>query len=156
MVIPEWLIIMCVSMLPWLELRGAIPLAILTYGWEWWQAFPIAIIGNIIPVPFILIFFKYAEKIIRKYGILDHFLDKLFEKTRRKADNKIKKYEEIALIIFVAIPFPFTGAWTASLIAYLFDLKIGKSILTILIGVIIAGIIMTILTISGKRLFFSF
>lgn len=148
--IPEWLVIAFISMLPWIELRGGIPFAILEYHWQWWQALPISIVGNMVPVPFILLLFSIVEKILRKYPIFDRSLDKLFEKTRKKASSKIKKYEELALILFVAIPLPFTGAWTASLIAYLFDLDIKKSILTIFLGVVIAGVIVTILTITGK------
>ena len=77
----------------------------------------------------------------------------LFEKTRKRADAKIKKYEHLGLLIFVAIPLPFTGAWTGALIAYLFDLKFTKSLVTIFIGVIIATCIITALTLSGNYIF---
>jgi len=146
----DWLIVILVSMSPWIELRGAIPIAILEYHWQWWQALPISVLGNMIPVPFILLLLRVVEKELRKYPTFNRLIDKLFDKTRKKANTKIEKYEELALILFVAIPLPFTGAWTASLIAYLFNLDIKKSILTIFLGVIIAGLIVTILTITGK------
>jgi len=148
--IPDWLITILISMSPWIELRGAIPVAILEYHWQWWQALPISVLSNMIPVPFILLLFRIVEKGLRKYPTFNKLIDKLFDKTRERANNKIEKYEELALIVFVAIPLPFTGAWTASLIAYLFNLDIKKSILTIFSGVVIAGIIVTVLTITGK------
>ena len=146
----DWLIIILISMSPWIELRGAIPIAILEYHWQWWQALPISVLGNMIPVPFILLLFRVVEKELRKNPTFNKLIDKLFDKTRKKANTKVEKYEELALVLFVAIPLPFTGAWTASLIAYLFNLDIKKSILTIFLGVIIAGLIVTILTITGK------
>ncbi len=148
--IPDWLITIIISMSPWIELRGAIPIAILEYHWQWWQALPISVLGNMIPVPFILLLFRVVEKELRKNPTFNKLIDKLFDKTRKKANTKVEKYEELALVLFVAIPLPFTGAWTASLIAYLFNLDIKKSILTIFLGVIIAGLIVTILTITGK------
>jgi len=148
--IPDWLITIIISMSPWIELRGAIPVAILEYHWQWWQALPISVLGNMIPVPFILLLFRVVEKELRKNPTFNKLIDKLFDKTRKKANTKVEKYEELALVLFVAIPLPFTGAWTASLIAYLFNLDIKKSILTIFLGVIIAGLIVTILTITGK------
>ena len=148
--IPDWLITIIISMSPWIELRGAIPIAILEYHWQWWQALPISVLGNMIPVPFILLLFRVVEKELRKNPTFNKLIDKLFDKSRKKANTKVEKYEELALVLFVAIPLPFTGAWTASLIAYLFNLDIKKSILTIFLGVIIAGLIVTILTITGK------
>jgi len=76
-------------------------------------------------------------------------MDWLFKRTRERADGKIIKYEYLGLIMFVAVPLPFTGAWTGSLIAYLFDLKFSKSLLTILLGVIISATITVILYSTG-------
>jgi uncharacterized membrane protein len=145
-------------MLPWIELRGAIPVAMSPppgYEWEWWQAYPLSVFGNMIPVPFILIFFGYIEKFLRRYDFWNGILDKLFDRTRKRASEKIKKYECLGLILFVAIPLPFTGAWTGSLISYLFGLKISKSIAMIFIGVLIAGIIVTIAVLSGLAIWSS-
>jgi len=73
-------------------------------------------------------------------------MDWLFARTRKKADSKIAKYEYLGLLIFVALPIPFTGGWTGALIAYLFGLKFSKSLLTIFIGVVIAALIMVVIT----------
>ncbi len=155
-ILPQWFQIFFLSMIPWLESRYVIPLAISSFDWEWWQIFPIAVAGNMLPVPFILLFFKFAEKFLRNYKFWARIMDWLFSRTRIRADSKIQKYEYLGLILFVAIPLPFTGAWTGSLIAYLFDLKFSKSLLTIFIGVIIAASVMTFLTLTGQYLWFSF
>lgn len=149
-ILPGWLVIFLISMLPIVELRGAIPVALGAYNMNPWMVFPVAVVGNMIPVPFILLFFGYAEKYLRKYKSFDRFFNRLFEKTRKRADEKIKKYETLGLLVFVAIPLPFTGAWTGALIAYLFGLKFWKSILIIFMGVIIAGFIVTVVCITGK------
>lgn len=148
--LPEWFKIIFLSMIPWFESRYVMPVAILQFGWQWWQVFPLAVLGNMIPIPFVLLFFRFVEKFLRKFTTWSRLLNWLFDKTRRRADAKIRKYEYLGLIFFVAIPLPFTGAWTGSLIAYLFDLKFLRSILVILIGVIIAATIMTLLTLSGS------
>ena len=149
-IIPSWLVIILISMLPIVELRGAIPVALSVYNMNPYMVFPLAVIGNMIPVPFILLFFGYAEKYLRKYKSFDRFFSRLFEKTRKKADMKIKRYETLGLLAFVAVPLPFTGAWTGALIAYLFGLKFWKSVFVIFAGVIIAGFIVTAVCITGK------
>jgi uncharacterized membrane protein len=149
-ILPPWFVIILISMLPIVELRGAIPVALGVYNMNPWMVFPLAVIGNMIPVPFILLFFGYAEKYLRKYKSFDKFFDRLFEKTRERADEKIKKYETLGLLVFVAVPLPFTGAWTGALIAYLFGLKFWKSVFIIFMGVIIAGFIVTAVCITGK------
>jgi uncharacterized membrane protein len=150
---PEWFQIFFGSMIPWLESRYVIPYSMLQLGWEWWQAFPIAILGNILPIPFILLFFHYIEKFLRRYKFWTKLMDWLFAKTRSRADEKIRRYEHLGLLIFVAIPLPFTGAWTGALIAYLFDLNFSKSIITIFVGVIIAAAITISFTLAGIYLF---
>lgn len=133
-------------MVPWLEARYVIPFAMLQYGWEWWQAFPLAVLGNILPVPFILLFFRHVEKFLRQYTFWARLMDWLFARTRKKARSKLRKYTYLGLLAVVAVPIPVTGAWTGSLIAYLFDLKFSKSVLAICIGLVIAAGIMIILT----------
>lgn len=148
--LPDWIKIIFLSMIPWFESRYVMPLAMLQFSWEWWQVFPLAVLGNMIPVPFVLLFFHLVEKFLRNFTKWSQLLDRLFDKTRRRADAKIRRYEYLGLIFFVAIPLPFTGAWTGSLIAYLFDLNFRRSILVILVGVLIAASIMTVLTLSGS------
>lgn len=154
---PEWFQIFFGSMIPWVESRYIIPYAIWESGlnWPWWQAIPLAILGNMLPIPFILLFFKFIEKFLRRFGFWTKIMDWLFEHTRKRADGKIRRYEMLGLLVFVAIPLPFTGAWTGSLIAYLFDLKFSKSLITIFIGVLIAATITTILYLTGILLWSS-
>ncbi len=152
-ILPEWFRIFFFSMVPWLESRYVLPFAI-NLGWEWWEALPIAIVGNIFPIPFILLFLKYIEKWLRKYNFWSKMMDWLFSRTRDRANNTIYKYEYLGLFIFVALPVPFTGAWTGALIAYLFNLKFSKSLVAIFIGVISAAGIMTIVTLTGIDLLY--
>jgi uncharacterized membrane protein len=151
--LPHWFQIFFFSMIPWFEARYVIPYAMVGLGWEWWQAFPLAVAGNMLPVPFVLLFFHYVEKFLRRYDFWAKLMDKLFAKTRSRADSKIRRYEHLGLLLFVAIPLPFTGAWTGALIACLFDLKFTKSLITIFIGVVIAAIIMIFITLTFGNIF---
>ena len=150
---PDWFQIFFGSMLPWLESRYVIPYSMIYLGWGWWQSLPLAVIGNILPIPFILLFFHYVEKFLRNFKSWTRLMDWLFSKTRSRADAKIRRYEHLGLLIFVAIPLPFTGAWTGALIAYLFDLKFSRSIITIFIGILIAAAITISLTLTGQLIF---
>ena len=152
---PDWFQIFFGSMIPWIESRYVIPYALWEFNWELWQVFPLAILGNMLPIPFVLLFFKFVEKLLRKFRFWTKVMDWLFKRTRERADGKIIKYEYLGLIMFVAVPLPFTGAWTGSLIAYLFDLKFSKSLLTILLGVIISATITVILYSTGLILWSS-
>jgi uncharacterized membrane protein len=144
------LIIFIISMMPFVELRGAIPIGLGIYNLPVLQVLPTAIAGNILPVPFILLLFNYIEILLRKYRYWDRALTKLFDRTRKRASSKVQRYKTLALIAFVAVPLPFTGAWTGSLIAYLFGLKFTKSLLAISIGVIIAGLLVILICLTGK------
>ena len=152
--LPEWFRIFFFSMIPWLESRYVIPFAINNVGWQWWQAFPIAVFGNMLPVPFILLFFHKIEEWLRNFESWSKLMDWLFLRTRDRADKKIRKYEYLGLILFVALPLPFTGAWTGALIAYLFDLKFARSLFTIFVGVLIAASIMTLIILTGINIVF--
>ena len=100
---PTWFWIFFTSMIPWWESRYAIPMAMLYFDWPWYQAMPIAVLGNILPIPFILLFFRHAEKFLRNYKSWTRLMDWLFAKTRKRADAKVKRYEHIALLLFVAV-----------------------------------------------------
>jgi uncharacterized membrane protein len=140
--IPIRLWVFIIAMAPFVELRLAIPIG---YGqMPLWQLFSIAVIGNMIPVPLILMFFSRVEIFLRKFRRWNFILTRLFERTRRKASTKLRKYGILALLLFVAIPLPGTGAWTGSLIAYIFGLKFSRSLLVIFLGVLLAGIIVTL------------
>ncbi len=145
---PEALAVFFGSALPILELRVAIPVAIETFNFPWYYAFVLAIIGNLLPVPFILLFLDAATRLFSRVALFKKWLDWLFERTRRRG-QVITKYKRIGLILFVAIPLPVTGAWTGSLAAVLFGLSFRHAFLSIAIGVVIAGIIVTCLTLLG-------
>ncbi|MCJ2513052.1 MAG: small multi-drug export protein [Candidatus Thermoplasmatota archaeon] len=152
---PEWFQIFFGSMVPFLESRYILPYAMWEFNWQWWEAFPLAIIGNILPIPFVLIFFKYVEKYLRNFVFWSNIMDKIFERTRIRANKKIDNYETLGLLLFVAIPLPFTGAWTGSLIAYLFDLNFYRSLLIIFLGIIISVSIMIVLYSMGVIIWIS-
>jgi uncharacterized membrane protein len=140
------------SMLPIIELRGGIPVAV-GYDVPLFWAFVICFLGNILPVPIILFFIKKIFKLITKVKIGKRFVDWLEKRAKAKSDS-IVKYQLLGLFLFVAIPLPGTGAWTGSLIAVMLDLPIKKAFPVIMLGVFTAGIIMLILSYFVKGLFF--
>ncbi|MFC2017131.1 COG2426 family protein [Chloroflexota bacterium] len=137
---------------PIAELRVAIPWAILKYHFPWYYTFLIAIIGNLLPVPFILLFLDAISRLLSKVGLFNRMLNWLFERTRRRG-RIIERYERIGLALFVAIPLPITGAWTGSLAAVLFGIRFKHALLSIFIGILIAGTIVTCATLLGWTIF---
>jgi uncharacterized membrane protein len=138
----EWISVVFVAMLPIVELRGALPIA-LGLDIEWGIAIVLSIIGNMLPIPFLMLFFGKVEKFLRRWKVFEVFFDRLFSSTRKKGERKIQAWGDIGLILFVAIPLPVTGAWTGTLAAYLLKLEKKKAFLSIFVGVVIAGMIMT-------------
>ncbi|MBU5463317.1 COG2426 family protein [Anaerotignum sp. MSJ-24] len=139
---PE-VIVFIVSLLPILELRGGILVGFLL-GMKLAPSFIIAFIGNIIPVPFILMFIKFIFKKLKKTR-MKGFIEKIENKAMSKSDQ-VQKYAYLGLLLFVGIPLPGTGAWTGSLIAALLEMDMKKSFGIIVLGVIMAGIIISILS----------
>jgi len=150
--LPGELVVIITSALPILELRGGIPVAMTLFGFSWYHALILSIIGNILPVPFTLLFLNAISGFLSKVPVFERMLNWLFARTRRRG-RLIKKYERIGLVLFVAIPLPVTGAWTGSLAAVLFGIRFRQAFLSILIGVIIAGIIVTCLSYFGISLY---
>lgn len=140
--------VFCISMIPIFELRGSIPVGINHFGLNPVLVFFISIAGNMVPVFLILLFLGWVTKIFYKIPILRRFLEYLFRRTHSRS-KVVEKYQEIGLVIFVAIPLPITGAWTGSLAAYLFGLQFWKSVFFIFCGVVIAGIVVTTLSLLG-------
>ena len=149
---PNWLEVLAFAASPISELRGAIPWAILKCHFTWYYAFLVAVIGNLLPVPFILLFLDTASRLLSKVGPFRRILNWLFERTRRRG-KIITRYERIGLALFVAIPLPVTGAWTGSLAAVLFGLKFRHAFLSIFVGILIAGVIVTGATVLGWTIF---
>jgi uncharacterized membrane protein len=141
--LPQWAQIFLFSMIPGVESKVVVPFAIYEYGWEWWQAYLIGLLGNIILVPFGLLFLHKLENFLSRYKSIKNIMEKIFSRIRRRADKKIKNYEYLGLLIIVAIPLPLTGAGLGTIIAYLFNLNFSRSILMIFIGVVIATSITT-------------
>ncbi|MBQ8306207.1 MAG: small multi-drug export protein [Blautia sp.] len=133
-------VIFIISMIPILELRGGL-LAASLLKVSAAKAIPICIIGNIIPIPFILLFIRQIFKWMKKTKVFRGLVLKLEDRAMRKSDT-IKKYEFWGLTAFVGIPLPGTGAWTGSLIASLLEVDIKKSSLAIFCGIIMATVIM--------------
>ncbi len=140
---PE-LIAFIVSMLPILELRGGL-IAAKLMEIEFFKAFAICFIGNMLPIPFILLFIRKIFNWLKKIPSVEKVIVKLEARSIRKAD-KVEKYRLWGLLLFVGIPLPGTGAWTGALIADLLDIRIKHSLPVIAAGVLIAGIIISILS----------
>ena len=143
-------LIFIISMLPIVELRGGLIAASLLHV-EFIKAFTICFIGNILPVPFILLLIEKIFELLKKWNPTKKIVTKLETKTLSKKDQ-INKYGYLGLLLFVGIPLPGTGAWTGTLLAVLLHLDKKKSFIIISLGVLLAGIIMSILSygILGK------
>ena len=136
------------------ELRGAIPLGILELDLAWYQVLPVAILGNLVPVPFILLFVDWITRQLSRVAFFERIISWVFAMTRRRG-RLIQRYERIGLVLFVAIPLPITGAWTGSLAAVLFGLKLRHALVSIVLGVIIAGGVVTAAAMLGWSVFAS-
>ena len=149
--LPDWLVVLFISFIPFVELRGALPVAVAVYDMPLLEATLLSIAGNMVPVPFILWSFPRIERWFRRWPWWDRRLDRLFSSTRRRAHASISRFGPPFLLVFVAIPFPTTGAWTGALIAYLFDLDRPRSLAVIFVGVVIAGVIVAALVAGATR-----
>ncbi len=137
-------VIFIISMIPILELRGGLLVASLL-NVSMLRAIPICIIGNIIPIPFILLFIRQIFKWLKRFRPFRGIIEKLENRAMRKSGT-ISRYEFLGLILFVGIPIPGTGAWTGSLIAALLEVDVKKAVLAEFIGLILATVIMSILS----------
>lgn len=138
--INKYLAILIVSMLPVVELRGAIPFGI-SLGMDWKTVYFISVIGNIVPIPFIILFFRPIIEYFEKTKLFGKLAAKLKNRTAKKIKNA-NKFKMLSLFLFVAVPLPGTGAWTGAAIAALMKLRIKDSVPAILAGVIVAGVLM--------------
>lgn len=134
-----------ISMVPVLELRAAIPLGVIN-GLGIWAALIVAIIGNLLPVPFIIIFIRKIFKWMQSKSERLARLVKKFEDKANARKDKVLKYEFWGLMLLVAVPLPGTGAWTGALVAAMLDMQLKRAFPAIFVGVIVAGIIVTTAT----------
>ena len=138
------MIVFIISMVPILELRGGL-LAASVLNINITRALWICIIGNIIPIPFILLFIRQIFKVLKKTKLFHGLIVKMEDRAMGKSDQ-IKRYEFFGLLLFVGIPLPGTGAWTGSLIASLLEVDIKKSSIAIFCGLVMATVIMYVVS----------
>ena len=151
----KYILTFLISMVPIVELRGGIPIGV-SMGVKWYYAVPICMIGNMLPVPFI---FFFARKIL-EWGSDKKYIGKFFSWCLKKGHSGGEKLKAKAgkgmfwaLLLFVGIPLPGTGAWTGTLAASLLDLDFKKSIIAVTLGVALAATIMTIASLLGVEAF---
>lgn len=141
-----------VSMIPVIELRGGIPFGV-ALGLTHWEAFLAAVIGNIIPLPFIVVYIRRIFQWMRRHlPALDSLVDKLERKAHLKG-RRVSKYKYWGLLIFVAIPLPGTGGWTGALAAAFLDMPLRKALPALVAGVFIAGFLVTGITYGFTSIF---
>ena len=138
------LITFFMSMVPVIELRGALPAGV-GMGLSPWTAFAVSVIGNMVPVPFIILFIRRILDWMKRFDSFRRIAEKLEEKAK-KHEDKIVKYEALGLFVLVALPLPGTGAWTGSLVAAIFDLRLRSAVPVIFAGVLTAGLIVLFIT----------
>jgi len=136
-----------IAMVPISELRAAIPIGIKIYHLSIWSAYIWSVLGNLVPmILIVLVLAPIADFLSRHFKIFQKFFDWLFEHTRKRGAKKFEKWGEFAVFILTAIPIPLLGGWTGPLAAFVFGIKLRKSIPLIILGCMAAGVIVTILT----------
>jgi uncharacterized membrane protein len=143
---PAELSVFLLSMLPITELRASIPIALEVYGLDVIHAWLLAVIGNIVPTIFILLVIPFAHDWLMRQRFLGPVLKRKLERASNYFEGKQSKYGAAALVLFVGIPLPFTGAWTGSLIAFIFNIPFKKAMPLIALGVCMAATIVTLVT----------
>ena len=157
----HYLIVFLISMVPLVELRGAIPYAV-TFGLNMPLSYAIAILGNMLPIPFIFFFarrvLEWGSKVTWPKGF--KWVGKFFvfclekgEKGGKALTEKVGRSTYLALLLFVGIPIPGTGAWTGTLAASILDLDFKKSVIHVLAGIVLAGVIMGLVSYAAVSIF---
>lgn len=145
------IVIFLTSLMPILECRGGMIVAKI-FEINFFKAFIICYIANMLPLPFILIFIKKIFEFMKKHNILVKFIEKLEGKTAKNKD-KVMRYKQWGLLLFIAIPLPGTGGWTGSLFAALLGIDFKKAMPIIALGVFIADVIMSVVTYGAGAIF---
>ena len=148
----DFIVMAVFTLLPFLELRVSIPYGILL-GYSWWVVFVVCVIFNIILAPIVYLFWNKIIHLLRWIKPIDKIYHKTIERVQKKSRKYVEKYGELGLAIFIGIPLPGSGVWSGSLAANIFGLKFRKYMIASIIGVLIAGIIVTLIMISGAELF---
>ena len=142
--IPEELVAFVISLFPVLEIRGGM-IAARLMEIPFVKAFLLCYLGNMLPIPFIILFIRKIFDFLRRFNFFEKIITKLEAKTEKNKD-KVLRYKSWGLLIFVAIPLPGTGGWTGALMAALLDIRFKRALPIIALGVLIAGFIMSALT----------
>ena len=147
----QCLLLFIFSLMPVTECRITIPFGILIFGLPWYIVMPICVLSNALIGVFLVLVLDKLITIFSKVAMLKTIIDKLIVSSKGKY-KKYNRFKSSGLLLFVGIPFPGTGAWTGALISYVIGLHKGLSMIAIVQGVILSGIIMTILSLSGKAI----
>jgi len=146
--IPPQLATFLIAMVPISELRAAIPIGIKVYHLSIWSAYFWSVLGNLVPMILILLILQpIADFLSRHSKIFHKFFEWLFEHTRKRGAAKFETWGEFAVFILTATPIPLLGGWTGPLAAFVFNIKLKKSIPLVILGCMAAGVIVTILTV---------
>ena len=151
---PDELVVVLTAMTPIGELRAAIPLGVITYDLSWPLVLVLAIAGNLIPVPIIIFGLRaVGSRLERRTDVIGRLLRWRTERIEEKWGERVRKYGFTAVMLIVAIPLPLTGAWTGSLAVYVLRVPLRTGLVAIASGIVVAGIVVTILTQAGIELF---
>ena len=141
-----------IAMIPISELRAAIPIGIKIYHLSFWSAYLWSVLGNLVPmILIVLVLEPIADFLSRNFRIFHKFFDWLFEHTRKRGTKKFEKWGELAVFILTATPVPLLGGWTGPLAAFVFKVKLKKSIPLIILGCMMAGVIVTAITLFSMN-----
>ena len=145
---PDFLYALILSLLPIAELRGGIPFALLS-GYPVWSSYVGCVTANFFVGPIVFVFLKTLHRVLYNIGVYKKLFDWFERRVRRKTSHLIEKYGFWGIAIFVAIPLPVTGAYTGTFAAWLFNVEFKRAMLAVLVGVIISGIIVTTVMVTG-------
>ena len=148
--LPVELKVFLLAAAPVSELRGAIPLGIVK-GMPALKTYLLAVAGNLVPVIPLLLFLEPVSKRLQKFKLMSRFFEWLYGRTRKRAEI-VQKYEALGLALFVAIPLPITGAWTGCVAASLFRIRFRYAFPAIICGVLLAGVVVTLLSLGGRQI----
>lgn len=146
--LPPELLVFLAAVLPVSELRGALPLAINVFGIPWYWAYLIALAGNLLPIPVVLVLLEKVLNLLERFSFMRGFTRWIYALGQRRS-TPVEKYKRIGLMMLVAVPLPVTGAWTGSLVAVVLGLNYKEALIYISLGVAIAGVIVTSLCLLG-------
>lgn len=149
-----WLTVAITAMLPIIEVRGAVPVAITVYHLHPLLAIIIAVLASMIPAILLLLFLERVTKWLQSiHPVFDHFFVWLFKRTYHRHSARFERWGSLALMLFVAVPLPFTGVWTGALLAYVFGIQFKHAAVFIAAGSLIAAIIVAAISLGGLFIF---